>query len=1235
VTLVLGTPATCTITNDDITPTLTVVKTVINNNGGTITDPDLFGLKVDGGGVLHNATNNFDAGPHTVSEDGQNGYQPGTWGGDCATDGSITLQLNQDATCTITNNDISPTITVINTVINNNGGMVIDPDAFGLRVDDGSVLDSITNAYDVGAHVVSADGLTGYQASTWGGDCAVDGSVMLTLDQDAVCTITHNDISPTITVVKTIINDNGGAIFDEDAFGLKVDGTIVLHNETNDFDTGVHTLSEDGLFGYQGGTWGGDCEVDGTVTLVLDQDATCTIINNDISPTLTIIKSIVNDNGGQITDPDVFGLRVDGISVLNNVIIPLNVGLHIATEDGLVGYLPGLWGGDCATNGTITRALSENAVCTISNNDISPTLTVVKTIVNDNGGPVTDEDTFGLRVDGAIVLNAVSNTYDAGNHSVSEDGLPEYLPGSWGGDCDAAGNVTLALAQDATCTISNDDISPTLTIIKTIINNNGGLVTDPNAFGLRVDGISVLHSIATAFDVGSHIVSEDGLAGYQPGSWGGDCDAAGNITLSLNEDAICTITNNDISPTLTVFKSIVNDNGGVVMDENIFALKVDGDPVLHNAVNDFDAGDHVVSEDGLLTYQPGAWGGDCDADGNVTLVLGEPSVCTITNDDIAPTLTIIKTIINDNGGLVNDPNAFGLRVDGGSVLNNASNSFNVGDHIVSEDGLAGYQPGVWGGDCDVNGNITLALNQVATCTITNNDISPTLTVIKTIVNDNGGTVMDADAFALKVNGGAVLNNVTNNFDAGQHNVSEDGLPGYQPGAWGGDCNPDGSITLVLDQDAVCTITNDDITPTLTVVKTIINNNGGTEANPNVFGLLVDGGSVLHNVANNFDAGNHAASEEGLAGYQPSVWGGDCSPDGSITLVLDQDAVCTITNDDSNSTSLTLITQVVNDNGGGATGSEWTLIATGPTGFSGSGPNVSNAPDFFAGTYDLSESGPAGYIGGAWVCVGGTQVDFDTITLALGEAATCTITNDDISPTLTVFKTIINDHGGTITNLNAFGLRVNDAVVPHNVSNEYDAGEHMVSEDGLPGYVPGDWGGDCNPDGSITLALDQDAVCTITNDDSDSTGLTLVEQVINDNGGSATAAEWTLTATGPTGFSGAGPNVSNAPDFFAGTYDLSESGPVGIINDNGGKFTDPDDFGLRVDGNIVLNDVTNTYDVGEHTVSEDGNVRYTPGVWGGHCDADGNISLVLAQVATCTITNNDINFGEVIFKDSFE
>jgi hypothetical protein len=107
--------------------------------------------------------------------------------------------------------------------------------------------------------------------------------------------------------------------------------------------------------------------------------------------------------------------------------------------------------------------------------------------------------------------------------------------------------------------------------------------------------------------------------------------------------------------------------------------------------------------------------------------------------------------------------------------------------------------------------------------------------------------------------------------------------------------------------------------------------------------------------------------------------------------LGESATCTITNDDQG-TALTLVKEVTNNNIGTSVPTDFTLTADGPTPISGDGGATSDAT-FQPGTYTLSETGPAGYDASAWVCVGGSQSD-DQITLALGESATCTITNDD-------------------------------------------------------------------------------------------------------------------------------------------------------------------------------------------------------------------------------------------------
>jgi len=86
---------------------------------------------------------------------------------------------------------------------------------------------------------------------------------------------------------------------------------------------------------------------------------------------------------------------------------------------------------------------------------------------------------------------------------------------------------------------------------------------------------------------------------------------------------------------------------------------------------------------------------------------------------------------------------------------------------------------------------------------------PKLTVVKNLINNDGGTATVSD-FNLFVGGMGVISGATNTFSPGSYNVSEINLSGYTASAWGGDCEPDGSIVLNFDDNKQCTITNDDI-----------------------------------------------------------------------------------------------------------------------------------------------------------------------------------------------------------------------------------------------------------------------------------------------------------------------------------------------------------------------------------------------------------------------------------------
>ena len=369
----------------------------------------------------------------------------------------------------------------------------------------------------------------------------------------------------------------------------------------------------------------------------------------------------------------------------------------------------------------------------------------------------------------------------------------------------------------------------------------------------------------------------------------------------------------------------------------------------------------------------------------------------------------------------------------------------------------------------------------------------------------------------------------------------------------------------------CTFTNDR-QPILTLAKTVVNDNGGTAVDT-AWTLTATGPATISGTegqaaitAAAVPAGTYTLSETGgPAGYALTGWactnGVTVNASNQIALALDQTTVCTATNDDQPA-QLTLRKAVTNDNGGTAANTAWTLTATGPTNLSGAhgAAAVTNAA-VNPGTYTLAEAnGPAGYAAaGAYSCVvnGGAAVVGNNLTLAAGDNAVCTITNDDQPAQLTLRKAVTNDNGGTAANT-AWTLT---ATGPTNLSGAHGAaavtnaavnpGTYTLAEaNGPAGYAAAGAyscvvnGGAAVVGNNLTLAGGDNAVCTITNDDQPAR-LTLRKTVVNNNGGTATAAAWTLTAAGPTNLSGAHGSaaVTNAA-VAVGAYTLGETGGPG-------------------------------------------------------------------------------------------
>jgi uncharacterized repeat protein (TIGR01451 family) len=121
--------------------------------------------------------------------------------------------------------------------------------------------------------------------------------------------------------------------------------------------------------------------------------------------------------------------------------------------------------------------------------------------------------------------------------------------------------------------------------------------------------------------------------------------------------------------------------------------------------------------------------GACSAAGEVTLALGETRTCTVRNDDIAPTLKVVKRVVNDHGG-GRVPGDWTMRVSGGGATvsfpgsaSGTTRTFKAGAYTVGETGPGGYKATITGG-CAANGAVTLAVGDAKTCTVTNDDEPP-------------------------------------------------------------------------------------------------------------------------------------------------------------------------------------------------------------------------------------------------------------------------------------------------------------------------------------------------------------------------------------------------------------------------------------------------------------------------------------------------------------------------------
>jgi uncharacterized repeat protein (TIGR01451 family) len=396
------------------------------------------------------------------------------------------------------------------------------------------------------------------------------------------------------------------------------------------------------------------------------------------------------------------------------------------------------------------------------------------------------------------------------------------------------------------------------------------------AAGIAVGGTHTCSASYTvnAADVAAAAVTNIAIAGVGTGA-----QPFAN-RLQSNSDTVTVLRR----PLLTLVKTVTNDNGGTATTSSV-TLSATGPTtisglsgataVTNAAVN---AGTYTLTETGLAGYSAGTW--SCTSGtltgSSLVLTVGQTSTCTINNNDIAPRLTLVKTVTDTSGG-PSTVSSFTLTatgpvtisgVTGAAAVTNAT--VNAGTYALTETNLAGYTADSW--SCTAGtltgSSLVLALGQTSVCTI-NNVKLPTLTLRKI---SNGGT----GAFGFSGTNGVATQTITTTIAAGTFtgspgtlvaaSTSTDITETMPTAVWqiqsttctgmgtGGTATLAGN-TLTLNAAAtaagrniVCTFTNQRL-PTVSAQKITTGTAGGpfSFADTNLTGVLANITTVANNI----------------------------------------------------------------------------------------------------------------------------------------------------------------------------------------------------------------------------------------------------------------------------------------------------------------------------------------------------------------------------------------------------
>ena len=745
-----------------------------------------------------------------------------------------------------------------------------------------------------------------------------------------------NACAASITVHKNVLNPDGGEVVDNTNFTVRLDNSDprTINESTDATYSGLlagntYTVTEDSPSNHDlvSISPDGNGGVTGAQVTVVAGNNDVYVVNKQKKATINVYKDVVRPNGqSPVSDTHQFTALLNGgtgqsFGEGNPTSYTVNPGQYTISEEDDADYTElgcALETGGEATNFNTPSNSTINVTC--KNAQISATITVYKNVLKYDGSEVVDGNIFSVTLNSVLTdftesAPAVYYAVDPGTYSAVESAEPNYSEFS------NDSPETVGSNGSGTIHIVNKQDPLSISGYKFDADEETGLE------GWTIKLYSCLEDFLECSFTGDETTTDvNGFYTFTGLSTGlyqvGEVLKAGWTNLSgpfLNVDL--TTPGQD------------SENNNFVNFENVSvtACKVvdaDGDPqTLGDQTNKFgwtvnllvdgqtdDTG--TTEEDGCYTWDnlgpgytygvseetPTGWTPLADTTHNFgPAESGSDYSFTFVNFENA-TIIVHKNVLGTDGITdVDDAQTFTSLLGGVNPKTIAEGTdatyddLSPGTYVVSEDTPpSGYEYN----SISNGGVVPVESGGIYEITITNKQVSARLIIIKHVITDSGGNE-DAGNFTMNVTGTNVSdtgfpgdeNGTEVSLDAGDYFVDEDPFDGYTK-TLGEDC----SGSSAFGETKYCTITNDDIAPTVTLNKVV----SGGDAGENDFGLTIGGQGVDSGQTVDVNANTPIElNEESLDGYSfDSITGDEGCPSelgGTVALGEGESITCTIIN----------------------------------------------------------------------------------------------------------------------------------------------------------------------------------------------------------------------------------------------------------------------------------------------------------------------------------------------------